>query len=1471
MKPQILGLIGCIVLTLGPLTSAAPEKNSDLERAQALFAAGKYREAADAFTQVIAQAPNDSLAYRGRGQARVDLKDFAGGITDYDRALVLDPQNARTLNLRGIAKKDKGDLPGALADYNRAIELDPHFAPPLANRAFLRNKSGDTAGALADYTHALEIAPKDEYALVGRAQIRIGQGDNAGALADCSTAIAANPKNASAHFNRGLAREKTGDRAGALEDFKNALALDPTMATAKIRVTALQTAIGPAAAPAGAPLAPTRPVQPKAPDALPPWPAPTLPPPGSPALSLPARLDINLVSATQFTGDVSATVEAMRAIQGPLSDENQKKFEAKWAPFFSFPATECVEYFKKLNPLLQEYLHLRAAVPGITMEMAAAWREAAMLSAYKNEVAVRETLGEARAQEQLLQGVNARMAEIMRQVDTLGDPPDATQAKARIRKKHDDAVAVVQQTLPTFNLTPTSQSNAPGKPCVFTPQAKHLPAGLVLRWDFGDGKKADTPMQPMEHTYAKDGEFTVSAQLLDGKTHAVLTTAVVKAKITSKEVKGVWTLRNIDRVVSGSPKSTQAPSPGYPSLHTYDASSSTNGLHYHYYDNDHEAETYVTTGPTDLDRLKGEELALAKRQYDGERAAGKISARFIGEKHEFAMKGQGLDTTIDMRYEPPPKVFTPGEPLNMQATFARTITGSPKITTPGGVEVDNALRASSQPMTIWIWSDPALIPAIKDYDVPDPQHYDEKMRSVGFLSGKEMPHSTDNAYEATYDPDAVGTQTVTTKKLLWSDASGNMVAVEQKYGKVTAPAGKLGQIWRLCVRLGGDSLGLPESNVLMVRETYYYVFQPESTAPAEVAVTEHTEEAANQYRIDEIRSYIANIDENISRLRAERATAKDPSGIDYQIMQAQTEKLAEQDAIASLQTGHDVHTRSPFDDYAHQTFVANIREEQLVMAEAQREVAALYKFVEIGDDRDGMRDFIQRELVASGAISRGDFAAIRKVANALNNRVVGYWQGEQAKSEEKAINAEENIHLANSAITACTIVASGGMSEIGAVYAAPSWVGTAGTITLAGSTGYVSTGSPKEALKQGIAWSCTIGNVATSMYDGYQDGGGWKGALTGAGQGLAIGWLTGKASEIAVAKLGSGPSFKTLPVRERPPTVGDFINSREFRQAQEAGKSRVRAFEDAQAQLQEAGQGGAAAERIKELQDVVKARANEINADQHAKMFLLKSGQGSPASIRAYESYHSAIHAEVEARFHEIMEKDMGFNPQEVAPVRNATSTGTAGMDYDLALKEGRLITKDGKPSSVSEWQDAAKEAYKKAFEERTGHSAEAAWENVTSSVHVESYKDIGNTPGKFEGWLTDLRNPENVKTLKSKFAEQATDVTRVKAWDFQNNKTMGEFSKLQEICRGTAKDMKTKLDPVLAVAKTSSAVEEEALRQARAHWKQVQEVMEDFGSNRIGPVTAKQKLYQLTGYESVHEIIDQMGVTMQGAVQWGR
>ncbi len=1396
-RNRILILQACATVFALLPAARAQGTNGDLNRAQALLAAGKYSEAAAAFTGVIAEAPNSSPAFHGRGMARINLNDYAGAILDFDRAVALDPKDAIGYNERGYAKMRSGDQNGALADYARCIQVDPTYVPVHTNRGLLYQGAGNNQAAVENFNRALEMAPGNERARALRGVLKMALGDFGGARTDFSVVVELNPKSAAARYNRGLALEKLGDRAGALADYQTALALNPSMTVARNHVAGLQASVVAAAGnsaknvKAAPPTAPVNEVVALAPP----------PPPGSPSLSMPASLDIDLVSGTQYAGEVAAAKEAMSALQGPLSDADQKDFEKKWAPFFNFPAPETADYFKKLNPLLQEYLHLRASVPGITTEMSAAWQEAVMLAGYRNEAAVREALGEARVQEQLLQGVNGRMAEIMRQVQALGDPPDAREAKARVRKHHDDALALVKKVLPAFTISPASQSHAPGTACSFSPQVNKLPEDAIVRWNFGDGKKADTPVQAMAHAYAKAGEFKVTAQLLDGRTKAVIATATAFANIKAlpeAAAKGEWDLQKVDRQMVNGGLYNQEGKGGFEFRMNHVSS----------------AETLQTQIHLDPDT-------------SGDPPYG------------------GGDVTFTVSHVPLPRTISSGGVFKMAADFAFSV----KSAITGWVtNVTEQLGKYS----VGMYSSLPTGMAFR----PDPQH-----GNLSWLIGVSPdPNYAKNWPERL--PIAEGSHTY---------------KLESPINPFPAvPVGKLGQVWLIRVETKVsvfEPMGYPPCPTLI--ETYTYVFQPEGTAPAEVAVDEHAaEESANQQRISELENEVKFIDESISKLQAQRGKARDLASIqsvDYQIMQAQTDRLAEMDLIASLKTGQDVHTRSPFDEYARQTFVANIKEQQLRMEEAQRETAALFKYAELGDDRDGMRDQIQRDLIASGAVARGDIAAIRKMANAMNNRVVGYWEGQKARSEEAAIDADENIFICNTFVMASTMLVSGGMSQLGAVCAAPTWAGTVGTMTYAGVTGYIASGSPAEALKQSVAWSCTVGQVATSMYDGYQDGGGWKGALTGAGTGLAIGWLTGKTSELIVAKWGTGPSFVRPPVRDRPPSVGDFLNSAEFRQAQATGKAKVKAFEDAQAQLQVAGRGGADPERIRALQDAVKTRANDINADQHAKMFLLKSGQGSPASVRAYESYHRAIHADVEARFHDVMEQEMGFNHQEVAPVRNATSTGSAGMDYDLALKEGSPILRNGKPSSVSEWQKNAKEAYDKAFQEVTGHSAEKAWENVTTGVHAESYKDIGNTPGVFEGWLTDLRNPENVKALKSKYAQQATDVTRVKAWEFQNNKTMDEFSKMQEICRGTAKDMKTKLDPVLSVAKTSSLADEETLRQTRAYWKQVQEVMEDFGSNRIGPITAKQKLYQLTGKESIHEVIDEMGVTMQGAVQWGR
>ncbi|MGL4502860.1 MAG: tetratricopeptide repeat protein, partial [Planktothrix sp.] len=62
----------------------------------------------------------DSLdAYVSRGNARYDLKDYQGAISDYDKALKIDPNNAIAYINRGLARSELKDYQGAISDYDK--------------------------------------------------------------------------------------------------------------------------------------------------------------------------------------------------------------------------------------------------------------------------------------------------------------------------------------------------------------------------------------------------------------------------------------------------------------------------------------------------------------------------------------------------------------------------------------------------------------------------------------------------------------------------------------------------------------------------------------------------------------------------------------------------------------------------------------------------------------------------------------------------------------------------------------------------------------------------------------------------------------------------------------------------------------------------------------------------------------------------------------------------------------------------------------------------------------------------------------------------------------------------------------------------------------------------------------------------------------------------------------------------------
>ena len=66
-------------------------------------------------------------------------------------------------NNRGDAYDNKGQTERAITDYGKAIEINPRFAMAYNNRAYAYEKKKLRDKAIADYRAALEINPSSDW------------------------------------------------------------------------------------------------------------------------------------------------------------------------------------------------------------------------------------------------------------------------------------------------------------------------------------------------------------------------------------------------------------------------------------------------------------------------------------------------------------------------------------------------------------------------------------------------------------------------------------------------------------------------------------------------------------------------------------------------------------------------------------------------------------------------------------------------------------------------------------------------------------------------------------------------------------------------------------------------------------------------------------------------------------------------------------------------------------------------------------------------------------------------------------------------------------------------------------------------------------------------------------------------------------------------------------------------------------
>jgi tetratricopeptide (TPR) repeat protein len=102
----------------------------------------------------------DAEVYSNRGSAYLMLHQLDRAISDFDRAIELEPDNAIRYYNRGAAFSMKQEGRRAIDDYSVAIRLGPGLAPAYSNRAREYELAGERDKAIADYRAALRLAPE---------------------------------------------------------------------------------------------------------------------------------------------------------------------------------------------------------------------------------------------------------------------------------------------------------------------------------------------------------------------------------------------------------------------------------------------------------------------------------------------------------------------------------------------------------------------------------------------------------------------------------------------------------------------------------------------------------------------------------------------------------------------------------------------------------------------------------------------------------------------------------------------------------------------------------------------------------------------------------------------------------------------------------------------------------------------------------------------------------------------------------------------------------------------------------------------------------------------------------------------------------------------------------------------------------------------------------------------------------------
>ena len=180
---------------------------------------------------------------------------------------------------------------------------------------------------------------------------------------------------------------------------------------------------------------------------------PPLPPLPVPKIKIEKNaINDKLINSATPRSAVINVREKMRLFIGEMDEEDEKKFDEKWAAALDFPCKEVNDWLVSVSPLLDELVKLKAELDRSYAEYEDSLAEANILRMNRLWMASHEAMRQVQCVAGYMKAIKTRMDELASALSALGPMPDAAKCKEeRVETRKAARKAVTEYFRPAVN------------------------------------------------------------------------------------------------------------------------------------------------------------------------------------------------------------------------------------------------------------------------------------------------------------------------------------------------------------------------------------------------------------------------------------------------------------------------------------------------------------------------------------------------------------------------------------------------------------------------------------------------------------------------------------------------------------------------------------------------------------------------------------------------------------------------------------------------------------------------------------------------------------------------------------------------------------------------------------------------------------------------------------------------------------